>query len=109
MAQNQSPSARRARTLPARPSLEHLRNEAKQHLKALRRQNPQAKLAAAQLALVCDYGFTSWRQLKAHADKIVGRTDPAQPERKQVFDAARTGDVETVRRAFEAGFDPGTT
>ena len=30
-------------------------------------------------------------------------------ERKRVFDAARAGDVETVRRAFESGFDPGTT
>ena len=26
-----------------------------------------------------------------------------------MFDAARAGDVETVRRAFESGFDPGTT
>ena len=30
-------------------------------------------------------------------------------DRKRVFDAARAGDVETVRRAFAAGFDPGTT
>jgi ankyrin repeat protein len=105
MAQNQSPSARHARTLPARPSLEHLKNEAKQRLKALRQQNPQAKLAAAQLALARDYGFASWRQLKAHVDKV----SPGQSNRKKVFEAARAGDVETVRRAFAAGFDPGTT
>ena len=105
MTHDPSPSARRTRTLPERPSLEHLRNEAKQRLKSLRRQNPQAKLAAVQLALAREYGFASWRQLKAHVD----RSDPAQLERKRVFDAARAGDVDTVRRAFAAGFDPGTT
>ena len=82
---------RRARELPARPSLEHLKNEAKQHLKALRRQRPQAKLAAAQLALARDYGFASWRQLKAHVDKV----SPVRPDRKKVFGAARAGDVAT--------------
>ena len=105
MTHDPSPSARRTRTLPERPSLEHLKNEAKQRLKSLRQQNPQAKLAAVQLALAREYGFASWRQLKAHVD----RSDPAQLERKRVFDAARAGDVDTVRRAFAAGFDPGTT
>jgi ankyrin repeat protein len=105
MAQNPSPSARRARALPARPSLEHLRNEAKQLLKALRHANPQAKLAAAQLAVAREYGFASWRQLKAHIDEVGG----SPSDRKRVFDAARAGDVEAVRRAFAAGFDPATT
>jgi ankyrin repeat protein len=105
MTHDPSPSARRTRTLPARPSLEHLKNEAKQRLKSLRRQNPQARLAAVQLALAREYGFASWRQLKTHVD----RSDPAQLDRKRVFDAAHAGDVETVRRAFAAGFDPGTT
>jgi ankyrin repeat protein len=105
MTHDPSPSARRTRALPERASLEHLKNEAKQRLKALRRQEPQAKLAAAQLALAREYGFASWRQLKTHVDQL----DPARRERKRVFDAARAGDVETVRRAFESGFDPGTT
>jgi hypothetical protein len=105
MTHDPSPSARRTRALPARPSLEHLKNEAKQRLKSLRRQNPQARLAAVQLTLAREYGFASWRQLKAHVD----HGDPAQSDRKRVFDAAHAGDVETVRRAFAAGFDPGTT
>src|SRR5215470_6939774 len=105
MAQSPTPSARPARTLPARPNLEHLKNEAKQRLKALRARNPQAKLATAQLALARDYGFASWRQLKAHVDK----TNPGPFDGKRVFAAARAGDVEAVRRAFEAGFDPGAT
>src|SRR5258708_14227239 len=105
MTHDPSRSARRTRPLPARPSLEHVKNEAKQRLKSLRQQNPQAKLAAVQLALAREYGFASWRQLKAHVD----RSDPPQLERKRIFDAARAGDVDTVRRAFAAGFDPGTT
>jgi len=108
MTHDPNPSARHARTLPARPSLEHLRNEAKQHLKVLRRQNPQTKLSAAQLAVARDYGFASWRQLKAHVDAIVGPTGGAALNRDRVFAAARSGDVETVRRAFQAGFEPGT-
>jgi ankyrin repeat protein len=109
MTHDPNPSARPARALPARPSLEHLKSEAKQRLRVLRRQNPQAKLAIAQLAVARDYGFASWRQLKAHVDKIAGQTGGASLNRDRVFEAARTGDVETVCRAFEAGFDPGTT
>ncbi len=97
-------AARPARVLPARPSLEHLKNEAKQHLKALRNDDPQAKLTAAQLAIARAYGFASWRKLKAHVDAIAR----AAPDQDQVFAAARAGDVEAVRRALEAGFDPAT-
>jgi ankyrin repeat protein len=92
-----TPSTRGARALPAQPNLEHLKNEAKQRLKALRAQEPRAQLTEAQLAVARDYGFASWRALKAHVDDVT---------RKRVFAAARAGDIETVRRAFESGFDP---
>jgi ankyrin repeat protein len=105
MTHDPNASARQIRTLPARPSLEHLKNEAKQRLKALRQHDPQARLAAAQLALARDYGFASWRQLKAHVDK----TSPAELDCKRIFAAANAGDVEAVHRALEAGFDPGWT
>jgi ankyrin repeat protein len=95
-----TPSARSARPLPAQPNLEHLRNEAKQHLKALRALDRHAQLTEAQLAVARDYGFANWRALKAHVDEIT---------RKRVFAAARAGDAETVRRAFEGGFDPSFT
>ena len=104
MRRNTHDSARPARALPPRPNLEHLKNEAKQRLKALRSQDPHAKLASAQLAVARDYGFASWRQLKAHVEQA----GPVRQERGKVFEAARAGDVETVRRALEAGFDPGT-
>jgi ankyrin repeat protein len=92
-------SARPTRTLPAEPNLDHLKAEAKRRLKALRQDDPQAKLASAQLAVARDYGFASWRALKAHVDTSV---------RQRVFAAARAGDTETVRRAFAQGFDPST-
>jgi ankyrin repeat protein len=95
-----SASARSARALPAQPSLEHLKHEAKQRLKALRTQQPRARLTEAQLAVAREYGFASWRALKAHVDDVT---------RKRVFAAARAGDVEAVRRAFEGGFDPSFT
>jgi ankyrin repeat protein len=105
MTYDQNSSVRRARTLPTRASLEHLKKEAKQRLKALRQENPQTTLAAAQFAVARDYGFAGWRQLKAYVDTV----DAAHPNRKQVFAAARAGDIETVRQALEMGFNPGAT
>jgi ankyrin repeat protein len=104
MNRDPDPVARPVKALPARSSLEHLKNEAKQRLKRLRADHPDARLAAAQLAVAHDYGFPSWRQLKAHVDRV----DAAAAD-KRVFAAARAGDVDAVRRAIEAGFDPGMT
>ena len=93
---------RDVRELPAQPNLEHLKNEAKQCLKALLAGNPSVKLAEAQLTLARDYGFASWRQLKAHVEKA----SVDRPHRANVFHAAVAGDVEAVRSALAAGFDP---
>ena len=92
------------KALPARPNLDWLKKTAKQELKKLRVANPDAKLNHCQRALANDYGFKSWRALVAH----VGKLERATHDRNRIFDAARTGDVETVRRAFAAGFDPGS-
>ena len=55
--------------LPERASLEYLKKLAKDRLRELRRSDPQAKLAAAQLAVARDHGFPSWRALKAEIEK----------------------------------------
>jgi predicted enzyme related to lactoylglutathione lyase len=55
--------------LPERPSLEHLKKLAKNRLRELRRKEPKAKLTVAQLAVAREYGFTSWRALKAQLDE----------------------------------------
>ncbi len=89
-----------SRQLPARANLEHLRNEAKQRLKGMRTQDAAARLSDAQLVIAREYGFASWRHLKATVDAR---------DRDRVFAAARDGDLDTVRRALEGGFNPGTT
>jgi ankyrin repeat protein len=86
--------------LPARANLEHLRNEAKQRLKELRTRDAGARLSDAQLLVAREYGFPSWRRLKAAVD---------DRERDRVFAAARDGDLPAVRRALERGFNPGAS
>ncbi|HEV3037369.1 MAG TPA: hypothetical protein VHA33_06250 [Candidatus Angelobacter sp.] len=49
------------RDLPARASLEHLRNEAKARLRTLRQDKPAMRLSEAQLEVARKYGFSSWR------------------------------------------------
>ncbi len=78
-------------TLPDRASLEYLRKVAKERLEALRRTKPDARLAEAQLAVAREYGFPSWRALKAEVER---RREPA---RAAFFAACRTGEVETLR------------
>src|SRR5499426_938375 len=87
-------------SLPLRASLEHLRHEAKQRLKAMRAQDPAARLAEAQLAVARDYGFSSWRRLKATLD---------EQARDRAFAAAYAGDVAEVHRVLDGGFNAGQT
>lgn len=54
--------------LPLRPSLAHLRKQAKARLAQLRQQRPDATLTQAQHALALDYGFASWPKLKANVE-----------------------------------------
>jgi ankyrin repeat protein len=92
------------KALPANPNLEWLRKAAKHRLVALRAGDPAAKLTAAQRDIAGEYGFASWRALKAHIDARAEA--PALPDPGHVFAAARAGDTETVRHAIAAGFDP---
>ena len=70
--------------LPERASLEYLKKVAKDRLRDLRRADPETKLAAAQLAVAREFGFSSWRALKAE----VGHG---------FFEACKNGDVEVLR------------
>ena len=72
-------------SLPDAPNLDWLRKQAKRRLAELRKSNPSAKLADAQFDLARQYGFPSWRALKARVDAlgIDGR----------VVDAVRRGDL----------------
>ena len=90
--------------LPAHPHLDWLKKAAKERLAELRASDPTSRLHQAQLLVARDYGFNSWRELKSHVDELAG----PRLERARVFEAARTGDVEAVRRAVASGFDPAT-
>src|SRR5689334_25376451 len=74
--------------LPDKPKLEWLRKQAKQRLRVLRSEHPETPLAHAQFDLARDFGFTSWRDLKAHVDALTidGR----------LIAAARNGDADTL-------------
>src|SRR5688572_5346253 len=83
------------KSLPARPNLEQLKNQAKDLLKSLTSGNPDAiqrirelhprgsgaseaeinaaelSLADAQLVIAREYGFDSWPKLKEHVEAVV--------------------------------------
>ena len=74
-----------AQALPARPNLDWLRKTAKDHLRELRTQDPQRKLADAQFALARQYGFSSWRALKAHVDQLHSTSETLDDEEVAAF------------------------
>ena len=59
--------------LPDHPSLEYLKKLAKSRLQQLRQGNPDTVLADALLDVAREYGFTSWRALKAQIDTTRAR------------------------------------
>lgn len=56
--------------LPPNPNIDWLKKAAKNALASLRERDPAAKLHQAQLALAREYGFASWRALKARVDTL---------------------------------------
>ena len=87
-------SVSRRAEFPARPNLEHLRNEAKKHLCALREERPDALLTEAQLEVARSYGFSSWRALKIYVDAL-------HSLHAQILQAVREGDIATTRRILD--------
>jgi ankyrin repeat protein len=93
--------------LPSRPNLEWLRKSAKQRLSELRAADPHATLADAQRAVARQYGFPSWRKLKAHVKAAAAPpSQPAPPAADQVikgfFKLVGTGRIDDVRVALAA-------
>ena len=60
----------RSASLPENPNLEWLRKTAKDRLDEMRTGDTKAKLAAAQFDVARQYGFASWRGLKAHVHSL---------------------------------------
>lgn len=74
--------------LPVRANLDWLKKRSKERLDALRVSNPQAKLSDAQLEVAREFGFPSWRKLKAHVEQI-----------RKVLDALVPSDVRRLAAA----------
>jgi ankyrin repeat protein len=89
----QTPRSASASSLPDAPDLDWLRKQAKRRLDELRSSNPSAKLADAHLALARQYGFSSWRALKAHIDSL--SLDG------QLFAAAKSGAVAVLTELLD--------
>jgi len=100
--------------LPLRANLEWLKKTCKERLTAMRADNPRAKLSQAQLALAREYGFPSWRKLKAHVEQLrdqlakVPLADPAEPpaapddpDLAQLLSAVDAGNAELVAQLLE--------
>jgi ankyrin repeat protein len=88
MSEPASGPASESQSLPEAPNLDWLRKRARRRLEELRRSDPHATLATAQFDVARQYGFTSWRALKAHID---GLTVDGQ-----LFDAAQRGDASAL-------------
>src|SRR6185436_11599864 len=57
-----------------------LRSQAKERLAEERTRDPKAKLSDVQLRLAREYGFTSWRSLKARVDEMRAALDAVIPK-----------------------------
>jgi ankyrin repeat protein len=85
--------------LPERASDEYLKKLAKERLAFLRARNPGTKLADAQLAIAREYGFSSWRALKAEMDLR------RAPNVAEFMRACAAGHVDMLRELLQR--DPG--
>lgn len=102
-----------SRDLPARPSLEYLKREAKDLLHELQRANPRAverlraqglaptvedtKLSDAQHTIAREYGFASWAKLKEYVESVVRAFAPADALKAAVI----AGDARRVELLLE--------
>jgi hypothetical protein len=100
------------RTLPARPDLEQQKKLAKELLASFRGGEPEARsrvraelpdkqriqLADAQYVLAREYGFKSWRELKARIEAV---TVEQLPPLERMKKAVRDRDAKALRRVLQ--------
>jgi ankyrin repeat protein len=83
------------RSLPSRPDLRHLREEAKRRRKA----GEFPSIALAQLALAREYGFCSWPRLKFHVEAV---TLGASARAAALIASATSADLRRARALLDA-------
>jgi ankyrin repeat protein len=106
-----------SRQLPLRANLEWLKKRSKERHAELQAANPEATLSLAQLEVAREYGFPSWRALKAHVDLVRRKLEAAgipaniatsgeavaedDPELAELLNAIRAGDETTIGRLLK--------
>lgn len=93
------------KTLPEHPSLDHVREQAKDLLTRRRATRPAMTLAEAQLELANEYGFRTWADLRAEVNRLRARTLVAgatvASRIADVFDLGTvTGEMVAVERVW---------
>jgi ankyrin repeat protein len=83
------------RSLPSRPDLRHLRDEAKRR----RRAGEFPSIALAQLAVAREYGFRSWPRLKFHVEAL---TLDASQRAAALIASATSFDLRRARALLDA-------
>ncbi len=83
------------RSLPSRPDLRHLRDEAKRRRKA----GEFPSIALAQLAIAREYGFRSWPRLKFHVEAM---TLDASERAGALIASATSADLRRARALLDA-------
>ncbi|HWF26215.1 MAG TPA: ankyrin repeat domain-containing protein [Solirubrobacteraceae bacterium] len=83
------------RSLPSRPDLRHLREEAKRRRQA----GEFPSIALAQLALAREYGFRSWPRLKFHVEAM---TLDASARAAALIASATSSDLRRARALLDA-------
>jgi ankyrin repeat protein len=86
------------RSLPSRPDLRHLRQEAKRR----RKSGEFPSIALAQLAVAREYGFRSWPLLKFHVEAV---TLEVSERASALIASATSADLRRARALLQA--DPG--
>jgi len=99
-----------SRQLPDKPNLEHLKNQARELLRAFQAGDTDAqqrfaslslksapKLADALHAVAVEYGFPTWPKLKEHVESLLRPLSPAQ----QLTKAIRASDAARVARVLD--------
>ena len=85
--------------LPIRPSLEHLRKQAKRLARV-----QQLHLTEAQQRLAIDYGFASWEALAANVESLCDREESWRRDGSDRLPrAAQANDLARVRAILDAG------
>jgi hypothetical protein len=82
------------RTLPQSPSLDYLKQQAKDLLAAIRETLPDASLSDAQKSLAKQYGFRNWTELKAEVERL--RVKPEVADAEVVSGIAKSFDLGEV-------------